>query len=303
MILQESGHFCGILTVLRHPQMQGFQADIGQKRVLRRLAGPQISHQLRRCLGDIGALSKFFRVDNAVVGLIRRGQARKLVRMGHPVEIAGIHDGSAHSHGMAVHILGGGMGHDVHTPGKGPAVDGSRKGIVTDHGYSVIVRQLHELLNIQDHAGRVGDGLREHSLRVGAECFLQLLRRSILIHQGYLQTKALQSHSQKIGSASIALGSADHMVPGFTDIGNGQKGSRLSGRSQHGRGSAFQLADFCGHHIAGGILKSGVEISFLLQIEQGSHLLAGVIFIRCTLIDGKHSGAAVLRLPASLHTD
>src|SRR5699024_8305158 len=65
--------------------------------------------------------------------------------------------------------------------------------------------------------------------------------------------------------------------------------------------SAFHITDFCRNCVIGRILKSRIKISAVLQIEQSSHLLTGVIFECSTLINRKNSWFSFFRRPAGLN--
>ena len=267
MIFQEFGHLLSVLAVAGHPQMQRLQTHVGEKCVHGGLAGSHIAHQLRRSLLDKCQLSEFLGIDNSMIGFVRGGQSRIFVRMGFPVEIAAVHNAAAHGHGMAVHVFGGGMGDDIHAKFEGLAVNGGGKGVVADHGHAVAVGQRHKLVDIQHHTGGVGYGFRKYSSGIGPEIRLQFFGRKILVHQGSLDSKPLQGHCQQIGSSAVYFGGADHMAARLTDIGNRQKGGRLSGRCQHGRHAALQITDLLGHHITGGILQTGIEITLRFQVK------------------------------------
>ena len=114
VVFQELGHGQGIFTVPGHPQGQGLQPDVQVVAVLGGGNGSQIPHELGGGLGDIGPLqAESLGVGDAVVALVRGGQAGELVGVGVPVKFAGVHDGAAHGVGVAVHVLGGGVGDDV----------------------------------------------------------------------------------------------------------------------------------------------------------------------------------------------
>ena len=91
------------------------------------------------------------------------------------------------------------------------------------------------------------------------------------------------------------------MISRFTDIEYRVVICRLTGRSEHGSNAAFQLTDLLCHTVVGGILQSGVEIAFLLQIKQSAHLFGGFVFKGRALINGKYARLPVLRLPAGLN--
>ena len=165
----------GVGAVPLHPQGKGFQVHPQEIAVHGAGDGSQIPHQLGRGFGDVGQLAEFFRVGDAVVGFVRGGEAGEFVGVSLPVKIAAVHNAASHLHGVAVHVLGGGVGDNVGAPGKGTAVYGGGKGVVHDQGHTVAVGRLGKTLNVQNHQGRVGDGLGEDQLGVGAECGVQLL--------------------------------------------------------------------------------------------------------------------------------
>ena len=91
------------------------------------------------------------------------------------------------------------------------------------------------------------------------------------------------------------------MVAAVCNIKDSVEICRLSGGGQHRCRAAFQLADFSRHQIAGGILQAGIEIAACFQIKELAHILAGVVFIGCALVDGDLSGFAVAGGVAALY--
>ena len=118
---------------------------------------------------------KRFGVHHPVVRLVRLAQAGKFVRMGAPVELAAVHNGSAHRGGVAVHVLGGGVGYDVGPPFQGAAQHRCGEGVVHDQRHAVGMGRRRKALDVQNGQRRIGNGLAEHALGIGAESRLQLL--------------------------------------------------------------------------------------------------------------------------------
>ena len=213
--------------------------------------------------------------------------------MGLPVEVARVHNGAAHGVGVAVQILGGGVGDDIRTELKGVAVGGGGEGVVHNEGHPIFVGHPGKLLNVQHHQGRVGDGLAEHGLGVGAEGGLELLLGAIGVHKGEVDAHALHGHRKQVISTAIDGGRGHHMVPGRGDVEHGEEGGRLTGGQEHGGGATLQLAQAGGHGVAGGVLQPGVEVPGGLQVKQLSHVLAGLITERGGLDDGNVAGFSV----------
>ena len=78
-----------------------------------------VPHQVGAAFGDVGSGTELIGVDDAVIGIIRRGQAGELVRVSLPVELAAVHDHAAQSGGVTVQVFGGGVHHNVRAELKG----------------------------------------------------------------------------------------------------------------------------------------------------------------------------------------
>ena len=163
--------------------------------------------------------------------------------------------------------------------------------------------QAGNFFNIQDHQGRVGDGLPEYGLRIGAECLLDLLLRCVRIHQRHVDALFLHGHRKQVGGAAVNSSGAYNVIPGAADIKNSKVIGSLARGGQHGSHASLQLADLFRHCVVGGIGQSRIKISVFLQIEQTAHLLAAGIFKCSALVNGQHSGLSVAGIPASLDAD
>lgn len=98
--LQIFRHGLGVGAVLLHAEGQTFQPQIQQERALGGLDAAKVPHQLGGTLGDERAAeTEALGVGDAVVAVVRGTQAGELVRVGRPVELAAVHDGTAQSGG------------------------------------------------------------------------------------------------------------------------------------------------------------------------------------------------------------
>ena len=198
MGLQMAGDLHGIGTVLGHPQGEGLQAHIEKVGVHGGRRGAEVPHELSGGLGDVGpGQTELLGVGDAMIALVGGGEAGELVGVGHPVKLAGVHNGPSHGVGVAVHVLGGGVGHDVGPPLKGVAVDGGGKGVVYDEGHAMGVGGLGKALNVQHREGGVGDGLAEDGLGVGAEGGLQLSVGAVGVYKGERHPHALHGDGKE----------------------------------------------------------------------------------------------------------
>ena len=248
MCRQELRHRLAVLTVAGHAHMEALQPQVQIKGVLGGLDGAEVPHQLGGALGDEGALpAELLRVGDAVVAVVRGAEAGELVRVGHPVELAGVHDGAAYRRAVAVHVLGGGVGDDVGAPFKGPAVHRSGEGVVHDQRHAMGVGGLGELLDVQHRQGRVGDGLAEHRLGVGPEGGFQLLVGAVRGDEGDLDTHFRHGDGDQIEGTAVDGGRGDDVVPAGADVEQREEVGRLAGRGEHSGGAALQLADLGGH--------------------------------------------------------
>ena len=72
------------------------------------LHGAEVAHELRGRLGNEGTLkAELLGIGHAVVALVGRSEARELIGMSHPIELASIHDHTAQVGSMTIHVLGG----------------------------------------------------------------------------------------------------------------------------------------------------------------------------------------------------
>ena len=301
MIVEELGDGLAVFTVLTHAEGQALQTQIQVVGTLGALHRAQIPHELGGALGDECALqAKPLGVGHTVIAVIGGAQAGELVRVFGPVKFAGIHDAAAHSGGVAVHILGGGVGDDVRAPLKGPAVYGSGEGVVHDQGHAVGMGRGSELLDVQHVQGGVGDGLAEQGLGVGSEGGVQLLLGAVRVHEGGFDAHALHGHAQQIETAAVDGGAGNNMVAAGSDVKKRVEVGCLTGAGKHGGGAALHGADLGCHHVAGGVLKPGVEIAAGFQVEELAHILTGGILEGGALINGDLAGLAIFGAVAGL---
>ena len=93
------------------------------------------------------------------------------------------------------------------------------------------------------------------------------------------------------------------MISRLTDIKYGIIIRSLTRAGQHCGNAALELADLRCHVVICRILQSRIEISGILKVKKLSHLLGSLILKGGTLIDRKHSGLALFRLPSGLNAN
>ena len=291
----------GILTMLTHTEGQAFQTQIQIVSTLGGLDRTQIPHQLGSAFGDERAgKAKTLGIGDTVIALVGGAQAGELVGVLGPVEFAAVHNAAAYRAGVAIHILGGGVGDNVRAPLKGTAVDGGGEGVIHDQRHAVGVGSLGKTLDVQHCQGRIGDGLAEHSPGVGTEGGFQLLIRAVGVDKGGVDAHALHGDTQQIEAAAVDGGAGHDMIAAGSDIKQSKKGGSLAGAGEHGGSAALQSRDLGGDHVTGGVLQTGVEIALSLQIKELAHILGGGIFEGGALVNGDLPGLAVFRAVAGL---
>ena len=222
---------------------------------------------------------------------------------GVPVEVAAIDDDAAHLCGVSVHILRGGVGDDVGAPLEGTAVDGCGECVIDDEGHAVLVGDACKLLDVQNLAARVRDGLAEQRLGVGTEGCRDFLLAGLLRYKGALDAQLLQRDAEEVVRATVDFVGSDEVVAGLTDVEDGIEVGCLTRRGQHSAHTAFEGGNLRGHRVVGGILQASVEVALLLQVEEVGHFFRVVILERGALDDGEHARFAVLGLPACLYAE
>ena len=304
MAFKELCHSHAVGAVALHPHMQAFQTEVQHVGVHGRLHGAKVTHQLRGSLGDKGTLfAETLGVGDAVVAVVRGAQAGELLSVGHPVELAAVHDGTAQHRAMTVHVLGGGVGHDIRAPLKGAAVDRRGEGVVHDQRHTVGVSSLGKLLNVQHGQGRVCDGLAEHHLGVGLECGVQLFLGAQRVHEGGFNAHFLHGDGDQVEGAAVDGTGCHDVVACFAEIEQGKEVCSLTAAGQHCGRAAFQLTDLLSHKVAGGVLQTGIEVAVCFQIKQLAHILAGGILKGGGLDNGDLAGFAVAGGVTALHAD
>ena len=196
---------------------------------------------------------------------------------------------------MTVHVFCGGVGHDIRTPLDGTAVDGCGEGIVHDEGNAVAVGGAGKSFNVQHRQGRVGDGLAEDRLGVGAEGSIQFILSAFGVDEGDLDAHALHGDGKQVEGAAVDGGGGDDMVAAAGNVKHGEEVGGLAGACEHCRSAAFQGGDLCRHGIAGGIAQAGIEIAVILQVKEPSHGVGGLIAEGGALNDGDLARLAVFR--------
>ena len=183
-------------------------------------------------------------VDDTVIRLVGGGETGELIGVRGPVEATGVHDGTAHGRAVTVHVLGGGVRHDIGAPLDGTAIDGRGERVVHDQRHAMGMRGGGETLDVEHGECRIGDGLAEDALGVGAEGRLELLIGRVGGDKGALQAHAAHGVDEQIVAAPVDGRARHHVIARPGDIEDGEEVRGLTGARQHGGGAALELAEF-----------------------------------------------------------
>ena len=289
----------GVAAMARHAQMQGFEAqveDVGGEGVLLRA---DVAHELDARLHDVGRAAEPLRVDHAVVGRVGRAELGEFAVV--PVEVAAVHDGAAGGLGVAVHVFGGGVGHDVGAPFDGPAEDRRGEGVVHDERHALGVGDPRQLLEVGDRERGVRDGFGEERLGVRTEGGGEPGFVGVLVDEGERDAHLLHGDGEEIEGAAIDGRGADDMVARLAEVEDGEKRGRLAGGGDQRADAAFERGDLVLDAFEGGVAQARVEMAGNFQVEELAEVVGGVVLEGGALEDGQHARLAVLGLPAGLH--
>ena len=301
VVLEELGAGESVFTVTRHAEVQCFETHVQKECVLRRLDRTEVAHELCGCLRDVSALAKSLGVSEAVVARIRFGEALETVVVCFPVEVAAIHNAATDCHGVTVHVLGRGVGHDVNAEFNRTAENWGREGVVDNHRNAVLVGEISKALEVQDLACRVCDGFAEEALGVRAESLFDFFVGSVLVHERAFDAELLHGDGEEVARTTVNSGSADEVVAGFANVENGVEVRSLTGAREHGCDTAFESGDLVGDGVVSRVLQTGVEVAGSLQVEQVGHVVGRFVLERGALVDGENARFAVFRLPTALN--
>ena len=210
-----------------------------------------------------------------------------------PIEASRINNTAADVRAVTVHIFCCGMGDDIRTELKRTAVYGSCKGIVDNERNAVSMCRICKSLDIKNGKCGVCDSFSEHGFGIRSESLFKLFVRAIGRNECKVYPHLLHGNGEKVICTAVDGGGRYDVVACVCDVEGRIEICRLSRGREHGGDAAFKLAYLLCHGIAGGILQSGIEIARSLKVKELSHILAGIVFKGCTLVNRYLTGFAV----------
>ncbi len=131
-----------------HPYRERFKPQIQQEGCVGGWVCPHIPHHLYPCFCDISSVLKTFRIDDAMIGLIRFSEFGEIAVF--PVKITAVDNDPAHLHCMAIHVFRSGMDHDIRSKLKRSAKVWRRERVVHNQRHVVFVRNRCPFFDIQN---------------------------------------------------------------------------------------------------------------------------------------------------------
>ena len=163
------------------------------------------------------------------------------------------------------------------------------------------MRDTCELLNIQYFEGRIGDCFAEQCFCIWLESCGDFFFAGIRVDKSNVDAKFLHCNTEQVESTTVDSGRTNEVVSSLADIENGVEVGSLTTGSQHGSYTTFESGNLGGNGVIRRILQAGIEVTAVFQIEKTCHLLAGIVFESCTLIDGQYAWFALFRRPPCLY--
>ena len=203
---------------------------------------------------------------------------------------------------MTVHVLRRGVRHDVRPEFERTAQDRRRERVVNNQRHARGMRDLRELLDVENTTGRIRHRLAEDTLGVRTNRRGDRLSVRIRIDERRLNAKLLERDRQEIERATVDLGTGHHVIPSLGDVHHRKHARRLTGARQNRRHAAFKRGDLARHRVVRRVRETRVEVTGRLEVEQVRHLLGRLIAERRGLHNRRLTGLAALRLPSTLNT-
>ena len=208
VLRQEVDDLQGVRNVPLDAQGEGFQALQEDETADGRERGAGVAQQDGAGADDVGERAHGVGEDDPVVAVLGLRELREFAR-GLPVEAPGIDDYAADGGAVATDELGRGMDHDVGAVLDGPDEEGRREGIVHDERDLVAVRDGRDLLDVDDVAVGVAEGLDEEEFRLGADRFFEIIEVDRIDEGGRDAVGDERVLQEVVGAAVDGLGRHD----------------------------------------------------------------------------------------------
>ena len=299
--LQPGGHRQGVVHVPLHAQRERLDALGDEEGRVRRQREAEVALALGSRLEDEGqvcaqraAHPQVPGVDQAVVGLVGRVEAREALGLGGEVEAAGVHDHARHGRAVPAQELRRRGHHDVRAPLEGAGQERRGHRVVHDQRDAQLVRGRRDRLDVEDVAARVGDRLPEEGdgALVGQRRPGRRIAR--LVHEARLDAQARQGVGEQVRGAAVQGGGGHDVVARPAQRHQGEGRGRLPRRRQQRPDTTLQGRDPLLDDVIGGVVQARVDRAQVAQGEAGGRLLGRLEDVGGGLVDRDGPGVGGL---------
>ena len=169
-----------------------------------------------------------------MIALVRLHQIAELVALGLPVKVARVNDDATHEGRVTIHVLGGGVHHDVGTPFDGTAEHGRGEGVVDDQRQALGVGCRRKGLDIEHGKRGVGNRLAKDKLSVGLDRSANLVHGGARAHEGRIDAKALERKGEQVDGTAIDGRAGDDVVAAGAQVEHGDERGHLARAGEDG---------------------------------------------------------------------
>lgn len=231
-------------------------------------AGTEVAEELDSNSDSIGDGTEGLPELEPVVtlgGLNHLGEALAVLA---PVELAGIDDDATDGSTVTTNPLGGRVDDDISTVLDGAdEVTAGAEGVVDNHGDTVLVGNVGNLLEVGDVVAGVANALNVDGLGLVVNDSGEVLGLVSRDEFGS-DAEALKEDLELVVGTAVEVGGGNDVVTGVSKSGNGHKLSGHAGGGGNGSNTTLEGGDSLLEYIDGGVHDSGVDVAKLLEAEE-----------------------------------
>mmetsp|Transcript_91663 Transcript_91663/g.290834 ORF Transcript_91663/g.290834 Transcript_91663/m.290834 type:complete len:262 (+) Transcript_91663:895-1680(+) len=190
---------------------------------------------------------------------------------------------------MAAQELRGAVQHDVGPKLERPAEVRGRRGVVADERQPVLARNGRHLLQVDDHAAGVADGLAVDRLRLLVDAPLHALV-VVLGDEADLPAELRKLPRELRDGAAVELVRGDEVVPAVHEVGEAEQLGGVPAGDAQGIAPALQGSYLGLQRVARGVAEAGVDRAKCPEAELRRSVLGVLEDEAGVLHDGLHAG-------------
>jgi hypothetical protein len=192
---------------------------------------------------------------------------------------------------VAAEVLRRGVDDDVGAPLQRAEEVRRRDRVVDDERHADLVGDGGDRLDVEDVLLRVGDGLAEERLGVGAGRGAPGLGVVRVLDEADLDAEPGQAVVEEVVRAAVEAGAGHDVVARLGDVEDRQRLRGLAARHEQCADAAFEAREALLHDVVRGVHQAGVDVAELLQPEEGGGVVGVLEDVRRRLVDRQRAGA------------